>query len=241
MQQLPTLKPFERRRAFEEILLQLEAAIASGDLSAGDKLPSERDLAESLGVSRTSVREALRVLEGLGLVQVRPGAEHGATLLAEPTNALPRLFGLHFALHHVTLASLIDFRAVVEAAAAATLARGGDASARSALQHVIDELSEPGLDQVRFHELDAEFHLLLVRDAGNELATLVLEGVRGAVTKVMLDAVVAAGEWQATRSRLVAEHQAILDAIEAGSDTDAAELTERHIRGFYEQHLRSEA
>lgn len=238
MHQILGLKPFERRRAFEEILLQLEAAIDSGQITAGDKLPSERDLAESLGVSRTSVREALRVLEGLGLVRVRPGAENGAAFLEEPANALPRLFGLHFALRHISLASLIDFRATVETAAAAALARKGDEAVVAELERVIEQMSDPGLDQVRFHELDAEFHLELVRGAGNELATLVLEGVRGAVAQVMLDAILAAGAWDATRARLVAEHQAILGAIRAGRHEEAAKLTERHVRGFYEQHLR---
>jgi DNA-binding FadR family transcriptional regulator len=240
MQSGPSLKPFERRRAFEEILLQFEAAIHSGQISAGSKLPAERELAESLGVSRTSVREALRVLEGLGLVRVRPGAEHGATLLAEPTNALARLFELHLALRHVSLASVIDFRAIVEASAARAVAQAGDRAVLAALEDVFRQQGDPAIDREHFHDLDTEFHLVLVRGAGNELATLVLEGIRGAVTKMMLEAIGAAGDWQVTHARLVDEHLAILDAIKEGRGDDAAEFTESHIRRFYEQHLRSD-
>jgi len=99
-------------------------------------------LAESLGVSRTSVREALRVLEGLGLVRVRPGAEHGAAFLQEPANALPRLFGLHFALRHISLANLIDFRATLETSAAATVARSGKKELVAELEAVVEQMGQ---------------------------------------------------------------------------------------------------
>src|SRR5204862_6394506 len=85
------VRPVRGRRAFEEILLQLEEAISAGHLSAGDRLPPERELATRFQVSRTSVREALRVLETLGIVSVRRGAENGATLREEPGNALTQL------------------------------------------------------------------------------------------------------------------------------------------------------
>src|SRR5919106_5896733 len=63
-------------RAFEHILGELEASISAGALEAGDRLPPERDLAARYRVSRASVREAIRVLEAMGIVSVRRGADH---------------------------------------------------------------------------------------------------------------------------------------------------------------------
>ncbi|MDD2422403.1 MAG: GntR family transcriptional regulator, partial [Heliobacteriaceae bacterium] len=66
-------KPIKTRKIYEEIVEQLRALIAKGNLMPGDKLPSERELSERLGVSRASVREALTALEVMGILDVRPG------------------------------------------------------------------------------------------------------------------------------------------------------------------------
>lgn len=67
-----------RVRSFEEVVEQVRAAIASRSIEAGERLPSERELAEQFGVSRATLREALRALEALGLLEIRPGARGGA-------------------------------------------------------------------------------------------------------------------------------------------------------------------
>src|SRR6184192_4462901 len=67
------LAPIKSTRIYEEIVRQVKAMIAEARLKGGDRLPPERDLAEKFVVSRTSVREALRALESLGLVEIRPG------------------------------------------------------------------------------------------------------------------------------------------------------------------------
>ena len=69
----PNVTPIKSTRIYEEIVRQVKSMIAEGRLKSGDRLPPERDLAEKFVVSRTSVREALRALESLGLVEIRPG------------------------------------------------------------------------------------------------------------------------------------------------------------------------
>ena len=69
----PSLEPVRATRIYEEIVRQIKALVADGQLKSGDRLPPERDLAERFTVSRTSVREALRALEGTGLIEIRPG------------------------------------------------------------------------------------------------------------------------------------------------------------------------
>src|SRR5215207_6106956 len=153
-------------RAFELILGELEASISAGELAAGDRLAPERDLAARYGVSRTSVREAIRVLEAMGIVSVRRGAEHGVVLLQEPGNAFRPVLRLLVALRHVSLDDAIEFRVMVESGAARRLAdsRGG-----AELGELLDAMEAPGLRQREFHALDATFHVTLVRTAGNPL------------------------------------------------------------------------
>src|SRR5713101_7110436 len=68
-----SIAPIKSTRIYQEIVRQVKAMIAEGRLKSGDQLPPERDLAEKFVVSRTSVREALRALESLGLIEIRPG------------------------------------------------------------------------------------------------------------------------------------------------------------------------
>lgn len=231
------VRPADSRRAFEEILDRLEEAIASGELGPGDRLPSERDLAARFGVSRPSVREALRVLEALGLVSVRRGAEHGVTLREEPQNAFAHLFRFHLALDHTSVASLVEFRVAIESWAAGLVAARGGAETLAELDRQLDAMRQPGLGQVGFHSLDAAFHLELVRGAGNELATSVLEASRTAIQRTMLAALVAKADWPSTRDRLVREHAAVVEAIRAGDGAAASRLVTEHVTTFWREHL----
>ncbi len=66
-------KPIKTKKIYEEVVDQLKMMLTAGELKPGDKLPSERDMAESLGVSRASVREALTTLEAIGILEIKPG------------------------------------------------------------------------------------------------------------------------------------------------------------------------
>ena len=215
-------------RAFEHILGELEGSISSGELAAGDRLPPERDLATRYGVSRTSVREAIRVLEAMGIVSVRRGAEHGVVLRDEPGNAFQPVLRLLVALRHVSLDDAIEFRAMVEGGAARRLAAIGDPGA--ALAGLLDRMEAPGIRQSDFHALDATFHVTLVRTAGNALLNLVEDAVDGLLRKVITDLSRIAWDWDAIRPQLIAEHRAIHDAIVAGDGERAAALLTKHVR-----------
>jgi GntR family transcriptional regulator, transcriptional repressor for pyruvate dehydrogenase complex len=215
-------------RAFEHILGELEASISSGALAAGDRLPPERDLAARYGVSRTSVREAIRVLEAMGIVSVRRGADHGVVLLHEPGNAFQPVLRLLVALRHVSLDDAIGFRVMVEAGAVRSLAARDELDPE--LAELLDRMEAPGVRQPEFHALDAAFHVKLVRTAGNALLNLVEDAVDGVLRKVITDLALVAWDWETIRPRLIAEHRAIHDAIAAGEGERAAALVTDHIR-----------
>jgi GntR family transcriptional repressor for pyruvate dehydrogenase complex len=215
-------------RAFEQILGELEGAISAGALRAGDRLPAERDLAARYGVSRTSVREAIRVLEAMRIVSVRRGAEHGVVLLEQPGNAFQPVLRLLVALRHVSLDDAIEFRVMVEGGAARRLAALGDRD--GALAELLDRMEAPGIAQRDFHALDATFHVTLVRTAGNALLNLVEDAVDGVLRKVITDLSLIAWDWETIRPQLIAEHRAIHDAILAGDSERAAALVTQHVR-----------
>lgn len=221
------IEPIKGRRAFEDILDQLETALLTGQLSAGDRLPGERELAAAFGVSRASVREALRVLEALGLLEVRRGVE-GVALKTAPGDVFADLLRLHLALGHYQPESIVQFRAILESWAAAEVAEAADEATFSELSSVVEEMTNPELDPVAFHALDVQFHSILIDACGNELAALALRGCRTVVRQAMLDGL-AAGEWSETLVQLQSEHRALFETIQRGESRAAARAMQEHI------------
>lgn len=224
------------RRAFEIILHKLDQAIASGAFAAGDRLPPERELAIQFNVSRSSVREAVRVLEALGLVSVRRGVEHGVTLLKEPGNALTRLLSFHLSLRHLNIPTLVDFRIAIESWAAGRVAQAPTPQLIAELATLVESMEE-SIGPVDFQEADSTFHIALVRGANNELATLVHEAARTVIAHHMLTAIHMHGDWTRLRPQLSRDHRSILTAIGRRDSELAAELAARHISDFYAGHL----
>ncbi len=232
-----SLRPVESRRAFEQILDQLEEAILAGELSVGDKLPPERELAARLGVSRTSVREALRVLEALGLVEVRRGAEHGVRLREEPGNAFADILRFLVALRHLTAETVLEFRLVLQVWAAGCAAERRDDHLLDLLRGIVERMEAEPLDPTQFRSVDVDFHGTLVRAGQNELATLIFEAIRHSIEQMILDALLREADWASLRERLTCEHRVILNAIESRDVELSKRLVEDHIRGFWSTRL----
>ena len=229
--------PIQKQRNFEEILVQLQQSFARGELAPGDRLPPERDLAEQFGASRTSVREALRVLEALGVVQVKPGADNGAFLLAEPGRAFRDLLAYQLALRHIDIASLVEFRIVIESWSARAAAERADDAALKRMTDLIDLMKQPGLSYTRFHDYDATWHLEIARATGNDLFALALEGARTTIERVMVGAVAGMVNWESMRARITSEHEAMLDAFRERDGRRASDLMTAHIRDFYAEQV----
>jgi len=218
-------------RAFEQVLARLEAEIAAGRLTAGARLPAERDLAAQLGVARSSVREALRVLEALGLIETRRGPEHGARLREHPGDGFGELVRMHLQLRHATVADLVAFRVLVESwAVIQAVDRGGPEVAH--IVDLADVTADDALAPDRFVAADADLHIAIVRAAANPILSLVAEGLRSAMERSLLERALADEDWRVTRGRLAAEHVEIASLMAAERGPDAAAALERHIRGF---------
>jgi len=121
-------------RAWETVLRRIEGDLVAGVLGPGDHLPSERALAAELGVGRSSVREALRVLEVLGLIRTQTGSgpQSGAIIIARPSGGMAALVRLQVAAHGFAVPDVVATRIVLESAVVTALAEASAAAAGSA-------------------------------------------------------------------------------------------------------------
>ncbi|MEV5965456.1 FCD domain-containing protein [Kribbella sp. NPDC051952] len=222
---------------YELVLHRVEADLAAGRLRIGGRLPGERALAEELGISRPSVREAVRVLEAMGVVRTATGSgpEAGAVIVAEPVSPLTAVLRLHLATNHLPMGDVVQTRILLESWSAREAA-GRDVAAGEleVAESLLDRMDAAGLSPEEFHLLDAEFHVALSGLAGNVLVAAVMTSLRSAIHEYVLAAVPNLADWDATAVGLRAEHRGILGAVRAGEPDRAAELVTAHIRGFYQ-------
>ncbi|MER7504660.1 FadR/GntR family transcriptional regulator [Nonomuraea pusilla] len=221
-------RPVRRTRTFEDVLAQIERRIAEDGLTAGDRLPPERTLAEQLGVSRSSVREAMRVLETLGVVssQVGRGPDAGAVLVSKPDSALTDLLRLHLGLAALDPGEVIDTRLMIECWSAARAAAGRpDTSALERALRGMDDARTPE----EFVEHDTAFHCALAEASGNRLIAAFMRSLRDSMRRYAVEAVIRLGD----TSGLQADHRRILAAVRAGDEEEAGRAVTDHLARAY--------
>ena len=173
MSDQPTFTPVERQSAVAQSINQVREMLASGALKPGQQLPAERALASLLGVSRPTVREAIRALSFMGVVETRLGS--GTYVSAHSGEAVGDM--LSFVIHasHDTLTDLVEVRLHLEVAAAEIAARMIANAALDSLTRLLEDGKRSLRDASTFARLDLEFHRQVAKAAGNEvLARLLL-------------------------------------------------------------------
>ena len=226
--------PEQPARAWRLVLERVERDLLDGRIGPGDRLASERDLAADLGVGRSSVREALRVLEVMGLIRTSTGSgpQSGAIVIATPTGGMSTLLRLQVAAQGFPLADVVQTRLLLEDAVAAALA-GQDAPDLVGAHRVLEAMDAHALTPAEFLALDAQLHLALAESSGNSVVAAIMAGLRTAIESYVQQGAAAIDDWGAMADVLRAEHRAIIDAIEAGDATTARSLVRAHITGYY--------
>ncbi|MDH6235563.1 FCD domain-containing protein [Cryobacterium sp. CG_9.6] len=229
-------------RAWEIVLQSIELDLISGRLGPGDHLPPERTLAATLGVGRSSVREAVRVLEVLGLIRtnVGSGPSAGAIIVALPGGGMSALMRLQVAAQGFPVTDVVKTRLLLEGSVATELARAAELRAPDLAEseRLLDAMERPGLTEAEFLALDAQFHLSLAEAAGNQVVTATMAGLRSAIESYARAGVAGLASWADTSARLRREHRSIVAAITAGEADAARHAIESHISGYYaETHL----
>lgn len=228
--------PAPRRRTHDALLKDIEADLRSGKIKVGDRLPGERTLAETYGISRASVREAIRVLDAMGILRssVGSGPTSGAIVISDPSAGLSSALRLHVATNRLPVADIVQTRILLETWAAqvgAARARGNEDLEQAAqLLHAMDN---PAIDRATFHELDARFHVALSSLAGNTVVATMMESLSGSIVGYVKGAMDAMEAWPAVLSALRAQHHGIFDAVQAHDGERAAALLKEHIEWFH--------
>lgn len=221
-------------RAWQLVLEHIERDLLDGRLGPGDRLPSERDLATALGVGRSSVREAFRVLEVMGLIRTATGSgpQSGAIVIATPTGGMSALLRLQVAAQGFPLDHVVRTRLVLEDAVVAEMAAAPQRDTAHA-HRLLQAMDAPELAPEEFLALDAQLHLSLAEASGNTVIAAMMAGLRSSIESYVQAGVSAIPDWEAMAASLRAEHRALVSAIDAG-DVDAARaLVRTHITGYY--------
>jgi DNA-binding FadR family transcriptional regulator len=224
-----------RPRAFEEIIDQIEQAIIAGRLNPGDRLPAERELSEIFGVSRSSVREALRVLEMFGALVTTPGRGRtsGSIVAAGASSGLRNALRLHTALLKIPLRDVISIRVAVEMQSARDAARAATDDDCEKLHSLNEQILRAGSAR-EANTIDTRFHAELARASGNGFTPALVEGIREAMIRDLLKGFTALDDWREEFDVAAAEHEEILGHVER-RDGDAAALAMRgHIVRLFE-------
>lgn len=217
------LDPIPKIDVFRAVLRQLQQVVAR--MQPGERLGSERELAERLNVSRVSVREALRALESMGKVEIRRNA---GTFIAQRQLGQPLVIDQPAEVDADYIQQLSAAREALECAVIRAVLANQDADlsqARAVLDTAGKELADTTDTAKSPGSLDLRFENALSRACANP----VLEGLQRAVHEMWIDAWVRLGGAVADAPRLHEEHWQILSALEAGDVEVAAQLMAEHV------------
>ncbi|HAY42850.1 MAG TPA: GntR family transcriptional regulator [Micrococcaceae bacterium] len=226
-------------RAYQVVLDSIEADLRSGKLALGDQLPGERALAEQHQISRASVRDAIRILDVLGLVKTSTGSgpNSGAVIISNPAAGISQALRMHLAAKGINVREIVESRILLETWAAQMPPRNPLHA-----QQVIDRtavlimrMDDAQLSREEFHRIDAEFHVLLASMAGNTVVESMMESLRHSISHYVAESIPNDESWQPVVRVLRRQHKAIHHAFATNQRERAAQLIEEHITWFYSQ------
>lgn len=231
----PNFQKAAPTRTFQDIARQIEEAIIHGDLKPGDRLPSERDLQQLFGVGRASVREAVRILESNGMLEVRTGAVSGG-IFVKPLTTSTTVDGLQrlFLVEQINEKELIEYRVALESITVVWAASRATEEDIAEIAHYI-ALMEEESNWKQFHDNDLEFHLAVARAAKNRLNVLVMLAIRQTLLRLMQETFSNVMEQTQLRNTLIKEHKKILELIKNHDAEEAQKLMTKHIQNFYKK------
>lgn len=217
------LRPVRGGNAFEETIEHILQTIKLGIFAPADKLPPERELAERLGVSRATLREALGELQAAGYLDVRRGRYGGTYVSETPVRTEPR--GVR-PLDSAEVHDVLLFRGVIEPAASA-LAAGSNlsAAARSHLRNCLSEVSNA--TEASYRPRDARFHIAIAELTGSPSLVAAVAETRSRVNE-LLDRIPFLGT---NLEHSNAQHAQMADAILSGDAAAAERATIEHLEG----------
>lgn len=229
---LPLFKPIRGKRTFEEISSEIKQLIFDGVLKPGDKLPSEIELAKMFAVGRQSVREALRLLELSGFLNIRRGVKGGPVVEDTLFNKMGNLFLNAFRFKKISLEDLTKARIEIEKSVVLYVIENADEEDIKSLKSNIRKAKSVLRKGYPAFEENIEFHRLLAKSSKNHVFLLVMESILA----VLSDFTTRDNDVSLDRSKGVTLcHERILRAIQERNKEEASRALEEdlmNVRGF---------
>jgi GntR family transcriptional regulator, transcriptional repressor for pyruvate dehydrogenase complex len=227
-------QPVRAVRAYEAIVEQVERALDSGELRPGSRLPSERDLMTQFEVSRSTVREALRVLESSGVIRSRPGDPRGAEVLPVSAGSLRKPLLRLAKGRDVRLGELIQFRMVLEGAANFLAASQATAVQVAAMEAALRRMREAVADgEAAFSAADLAFHQLVAEASGNTMILICGDVIRDASLALIEDKLGHVPDPGAVMRESLRRHTAAFEAIKRRDSAEAGRLARVALFDYY--------
>ena len=222
--------PIKTKRLYEEIVEQIKQLITDGSLKPGDKLLSERELAEQFQVSRASVREAIRTLEMLGVIDIRPG--EGTFIRGMDTVDIIRPLAMFLALERSSLLDMFEMRRIFEIGTVSLAAERATQEELDQIEAMLEMMRERlnVLDPEKGEEYDTAFHYAVAEATHNSLLTKLFKTVSEEFAKAN-----SVARRQLYRDniqnaqKLIDQHSEILEAIRSRSPKRASAAMLAHL------------
>lgn len=217
------------QRMSDRVAADLEQAIVEGIYAAGERLPPERALAEELGVSRPTLREALNKLSVQGLIESRQGGGHRVTTFVGSSlvDPLMALLGKHERFHY----DILEYRQALEGMAAWYAAKRATADDKTRLLECFERIEQAHVsgDPAQEAQADAAFHLCIAEASHNVLLLHNMKALFQLLAASIADSVFAFTGRSDRGEALLKQHRALLDSIAAGDAEAAKSASEGHL------------
>lgn len=212
-------KPIKTKKIYEEIVEQIKQMIVHGNLSPGDKLLPERELAEKLQVGRSAVREAYRSLEAIGVIEIKPG--EGTFVREMGSKSMTDIISLAVLTGKNSIAELLELRKIVEVEAAALAAQRRTEEDMQMIQLALNEMANDIQKGNLGDASDIKFHYAICAAAHNSLLIKLMSSISETMKKEMFTVREKLYKTPGTPARLFEEHKNIFEAIKKGDEHEA--------------------
>lgn len=216
------LNPVKNTKVYEVIMEEIKDIVKKGELKSGEKLPSERELADKLEVSRTSVREALKALTMLGLIESKHG--EGNFIKSNFENSLLEPLSIVFLLIGSKNEDIIELRRIIEPEAAGLAAKNITESELRDLKEIMKELNN-SLDAEICAQLDKKFHYKIAQASGNHLISTIMFSISSLIEKYIDSSRI----HNINKKVIKLQHEEIYKALESRDSKKASEYVKKHL------------
>lgn len=199
--------------------------IVNRKVQTGDYLPPEHELCKKIGVGRSTLREAVKVLESKGLVKRLHG--QGVKIVDESQRATANMLQLFMKRGGSTIAELIEVRNIIEVKGASLAAERATPQDLGAIRKALETMQLENVAIEEYAQADIDFHLAIAKATHNNVLTLMLETIR----PMLHDVILATLQSNPQPEKVLHYHEKIFSAIEKGNKKEASKAMKEHLRG----------